>query len=76
MKAEIHHTGMLFIIPENETENFAIDKWFERLYNGCSYITKALDLRQDIGYVRYVPKENEDQLLKKVEFSNTLKSDS
>ena len=47
MKAEIINEA-LTLIPENETESFALNKWFESHFDGCSFIMKPLDLRKDI----------------------------
>lgn len=55
MKAEIEN-GMLKIIPESKTEDYAIDKWFEDHKDGCSYLMKPLDMRFDIGSEYYKEK--------------------
>jgi hypothetical protein len=52
MKAQIND-GLLAITPENQTEDYALSKWFEDHKNGCSYIMKPLDLRNDISFNSY-----------------------
>jgi hypothetical protein len=54
MKAEIIN-GKLEITPENDSENYAIEKWVENHINGCSYIMKPLDLRTDITFTPIKP---------------------
>lgn len=49
MKAEIDELGALIIIPINNTEEFAINAWFEKHSNGCS-VKMELDRRYDIGF--------------------------
>jgi hypothetical protein len=49
MKAEIKD-GNLTIIPENETEDYALNEWIQsHRENECSYLLNQLDLRKDIS---------------------------